>query len=84
LFPSAPDGKSTGGRRECIEPLARAAFAAGADGLFFETHPQPEQALSDGPNAMPLEHAGAFIRHCVEFRALSLRLPLLVRTEAGI
>jgi 2-dehydro-3-deoxyphosphooctonate aldolase (KDO 8-P synthase) len=47
-------GSSSGGQREHIPVLARAAVAAGVSGLFMETHPDPEQALSDGPNAMPL------------------------------
>ncbi len=47
-------GTSSGGQREFVPVLARAAIAAGVAGLFMETHPQPEQALSDGPNAWPL------------------------------
>ena len=47
-------GTSSGGQREYIPVLARAAVAAGVAGLFMETHPHPEQALSDGPNAWPL------------------------------
>ena len=49
-------GKASGGQREFVPVLARAAVAAGVSGLFMETHPQPEQALSDGPNAWPLPH----------------------------
>ena len=49
-------GSASGGQREFIPVLARAATAVGVAGLFMETHPRPEQALSDGPNAMPLEH----------------------------
>ena len=49
-------GSASGGQREFIPVLARAATAAGVAGLFMETHPEPEKALSDGPNAMPLEH----------------------------
>ncbi|MGH8162691.1 MAG: 3-deoxy-8-phosphooctulonate synthase [Gammaproteobacteria bacterium] len=48
-------GQSSGGRREFVPPLARAAVAAGVAGLFMETHPRPEEALSDGPNAWPLD-----------------------------
>ncbi|MCM2323077.1 MAG: 3-deoxy-8-phosphooctulonate synthase [Oligoflexia bacterium] len=70
-----PGGKSTGGKREYLETLARAAMAAGADGLFMETHPRPHEAKSDGPNAMPLEHAGAFIRQLLEIRALVGGMP---------
>lgn len=47
-------GSSSGGQREFAEPLARAAVAAGVDGLFLEVHPDPENALCDGPNMIPL------------------------------
>jgi 2-dehydro-3-deoxyphosphooctonate aldolase (KDO 8-P synthase) len=47
-------GSASGGQREFIPVLARAAVAAGIAGLFMETHPDPEHALSDGPNAWPL------------------------------
>jgi len=47
-------GTSSGGQREFVPVLARAAVAAGVAGLFMETHPRPEKALSDGPNAWPL------------------------------
>jgi 2-dehydro-3-deoxyphosphooctonate aldolase (KDO 8-P synthase) len=49
-------GVSSGGQREFVPVLARAAVAAGVAGLFMETHPRPEEALSDGPNAWPLAH----------------------------
>ncbi len=49
-------GKISGGQREFVPVLARAAVAAGVAGLFMETHPNPSQALSDGPNAFPLGH----------------------------
>jgi 2-dehydro-3-deoxyphosphooctonate aldolase (KDO 8-P synthase) len=48
-------GDKSGGQREFVPALARAAVATGIDGLFMETHPMPDQALSDGPNAWPLE-----------------------------
>jgi 2-dehydro-3-deoxyphosphooctonate aldolase (KDO 8-P synthase) len=48
-------GSSSGGQREFVPVLARAAVAAGVSGLFMETHPDPDKALSDGPNAWPLE-----------------------------
>ncbi|MFN8790262.1 MAG: 3-deoxy-8-phosphooctulonate synthase [Bdellovibrionales bacterium] len=47
-------GESSGGRSEMIAPLARAALAVGVDGLFLETHPNPDQALCDGPTSLPL------------------------------
>ena len=49
------NGNSTGGQRENVEPLARAAIAVGADGLFMEVHPEPDQALSDGANMVSLK-----------------------------
>jgi 2-dehydro-3-deoxyphosphooctonate aldolase (KDO 8-P synthase) len=48
-------GGSSGGQREFVPVLARAAVAAGVAGLFMETHPDPASALSDGPNAWPLD-----------------------------
>ncbi len=48
-------GTTSGGQREFIPVLARAAVAVGISGLFMETHPDPDQALSDGPNAWPLD-----------------------------
>lgn len=58
-----PGGKGTasGGQREFIPVLARAAVAAGIAGIFMETHPRPESALSDGPNAWPLSHMSALL-----------------------
>ena len=47
-------GTATGGNRDYVEPLAKAAIAAGADALFFEVHPDPDNALSDGPNMVKL------------------------------
>jgi 2-dehydro-3-deoxyphosphooctonate aldolase (KDO 8-P synthase) len=52
-MPGGEGGKS-GGQREFVPALARAAAAVGVAGIFMETHPNPEQALSDGPNAWPL------------------------------
>lgn len=55
-------GSSSGGQREFVPVLARAAVASGIAGLFMETHPQPEKALSDGPNAWPLQHMKALLK----------------------
>ena len=71
-------GKSTGGKREYLESLARAAMAAGADGLFMECHPRPAEAKSDGPNAFYLEHVGTFVRQLLEIRALVAGMPKLL------
>jgi 2-dehydro-3-deoxyphosphooctonate aldolase (KDO 8-P synthase) len=54
-------GSSSGGQREFVPVLARAAVACGISGIFMETHPRPEQALSDGPNAWPLCHMRALL-----------------------
>jgi len=54
-------GSSSGGQREFVPVLARAAVAAGVAGLFMETHPNPEVALSDGPNAWPLGQMRALL-----------------------
>jgi 2-dehydro-3-deoxyphosphooctonate aldolase (KDO 8-P synthase) len=78
-----PGGKSTGGKRENLEVLARAAFAAGADGLFMECHPRPSMAKSDGPNAFYLEHVGNFIQQILEFRRLAKTLPKLLPEAQG-
>ena len=55
-----PGGSSTGGQREMVPLLARAAVAAGCDGVFAETHPDPDSARSDGPNMIPLEELEQF------------------------
>jgi 2-dehydro-3-deoxyphosphooctonate aldolase (KDO 8-P synthase) len=59
-------GTSSGGMREMVPVLSRAAVAAGIAGLFMETHPNPAQALSDGPNAVPLQHMKALLSTLVE------------------
>ncbi len=59
-IPSGAGGKS-GGRRELVEPLIRAAVAVGVDGVFLEVHDRPDQAKSDGPNMLPLERLGAVL-----------------------
>jgi 2-dehydro-3-deoxyphosphooctonate aldolase (KDO 8-P synthase) len=58
-------GTSSGGQREMVPVLARAAVAVGVAGLFMETHPNPAQALSDGPNAVPLKHMRALLETLV-------------------
>jgi 2-dehydro-3-deoxyphosphooctonate aldolase (KDO 8-P synthase) len=58
-------GKRSGGQREFVPVLARAAVAAGISGLFMETHPDPDKALSDGPNAWPLPNMGELLKTLV-------------------
>jgi 2-dehydro-3-deoxyphosphooctonate aldolase (KDO 8-P synthase) len=59
-------GSSSGGQREFVPVLARAAVAVGVAGLFMETHPDPKNAKSDGPNAVPLHRMDALLRTLVE------------------
>jgi 2-dehydro-3-deoxyphosphooctonate aldolase (KDO 8-P synthase) len=68
-------GTSSGGQREFVPVLARAAVAAGVAGLFMETHPQPEKALSDGPNAWPLPLMRALLETLVELDRVAKRGP---------
>ncbi len=63
-------GTSSGGQREFIPPLARAAVAAGVDGLFMEVHPDPVRALCDGPNSMPLERVEALLNELLSIHRL--------------
>lgn len=63
-LPGAGGGKSSG-QREFVPPLARAALAAGAQGLFIETHPDPANAISDGPNMIPLAELPALLTSCL-------------------
>lgn len=62
-----------GGDRRFARPLARAAIAAGADGLFLETHPDPARALSDATTQLPLAEVGAFLEEMVEWKRLQAR-----------
>jgi 2-dehydro-3-deoxyphosphooctonate aldolase (KDO 8-P synthase) len=64
-------GGATGGNREMVEPLARAAVAIGVDALFFETHPDPETSPSDGPNMIPLAAFGPMIHRLVRLREVA-------------
>jgi 2-dehydro-3-deoxyphosphooctonate aldolase (KDO 8-P synthase) len=59
-------GTASGGQREFVPVLARAAVAAGVAGIFMETHPQPEKALSDGPNAWPLGRMQSLLETLIE------------------
>ena len=66
-------GTSSGGQREFVPVLARAAVASGISGLFMETNPQPEKALSDGPNAWPLKHMKSLLKTLAALDALVKR-----------
>ena len=73
-----PGGKggASGGQREFIPVLARAAVAAGVSGLFMETHPEPDKALSDGPNAWPLERMEALLAVLTELDRVVKSTPM--------
>jgi len=71
--PGRGEGGSSGGVREMIPPLTFAALAAGADGLFLETHPDPANAPSDGPNMIPLAELDALVTKAVDIWAAARR-----------
>ena len=75
-----PGGATTGGARQFVAPLARAAVAAGVDGVFLETHPNPDQAKSDGPNQLPLSQIPALLEQLSRLRELTLEFG---RMESG-
>jgi 2-dehydro-3-deoxyphosphooctonate aldolase (KDO 8-P synthase) len=64
-------GTSSSGERQFIEPLARAAMAVGCDGIFLETHPYPEKALSDGPNSIPLKDIKALLTNLLRIHRVT-------------
>jgi len=70
-------GTSSGGQREFVPVLARAAVATGVAGLFMETHPDPSKALSDGPNAVPLKHMRRLLETLKTIDELVKRQPFL-------
>lgn len=72
-------GNASGGQREFIPVLARAAVGAGVSGLFMETHPRPDEALCDGPNSLPLKHIGGLLETLLELDRVTKRSGLLER-----
>ena len=72
--PGGQGGRS-GGQREFVPTLARAAVAVGVDGLFIETHPDPDAALSDGPNMVPLAHMAALLEDLLAIDAVARARP---------
>lgn len=74
--PGRGEAGASGGAREFIEPLAMAAVAAGADGIFLETHPDPDRAPSDGPNMVPLDQLEALINKLVRVWELRAAQPV--------
>jgi 2-dehydro-3-deoxyphosphooctonate aldolase (KDO 8-P synthase) len=70
-------GTSSGGQREFVPVLARAAIAVGVAGVFMETHPDPNNAMSDGPNAVPLKHMKALLEQLLALDRVVKQQPLL-------
>ena len=70
-------GTSSGGQREFVPVLARAAIAVGVAGVFMETHPDPMNAMSDGPNAVPLKHMRALLEQLMSLDRVVKAQPLL-------
>ena len=70
-------GTSSGGQRDMVPVLSRAAVAVGVAGLFMETHPDPANALSDGPNAVPLKHMKALLETLVALDAVTKKSPFM-------
>ena len=77
-------GGATGGNREMVEPLARAAVAIGTDGLFFETHPEPETSPSDGPNMIPLGQFETLVDRLLQLRHIASEIIAQSRSAAEI
>jgi 2-dehydro-3-deoxyphosphooctonate aldolase (KDO 8-P synthase) len=77
-------GHATGGNRAMVEPLARAAMAIGVDGLFCETHPDPDKSPSDGPNMVPLDEFGPLLRRLLEIRSVVSQLDRAATAVVGV
>ncbi|HCE1879350.1 3-deoxy-8-phosphooctulonate synthase [Vibrio parahaemolyticus] len=70
-------GGSTGGNRYHVPAIARAAVAVGVDGLFMETHPDPDKALCDGPNMIPLKHMEELLETLLEINEVVKKRPMV-------
>lgn len=77
-------GSTSGGQREFVPVLARAAMAVGISGIFMETHPDPAQAMSDGPNAVPLKHMKALLETLQEIDQLVKRPGMMIENAFGL
>jgi 2-dehydro-3-deoxyphosphooctonate aldolase (KDO 8-P synthase) len=77
-------GTSSGGQREFVPVLARAAVASGIAGVFLETHPDPKNAKSDGPNAVPLQHVRALLQSLRDLDRVVKSAPLLEKDFSAI
>jgi 2-dehydro-3-deoxyphosphooctonate aldolase (KDO 8-P synthase) len=77
-------GPTSGGQREFVPVLARAAMAVGISGIFMETHPDPAQAMSDGPNAVPLKQMKALLETLKEIDQLVKRPGMMIEHTLGL
>jgi 2-dehydro-3-deoxyphosphooctonate aldolase (KDO 8-P synthase) len=77
-------GTTSGGQREFVPVLARAAIAVGISGIFMETHPDPAQAMSDGPNAVPLKQMKALLETLKEIDQLVKRPGMMIEHTLGL
>jgi len=77
-------GTTSGGQREFVPVLARAAMAVGISGIFMETHPDPAQAMSDGPNAVPIKHMKALLETLKEIDQLVKRPGMMIEHTFGL
>ena len=77
-------GATSGGQREFVPVLARAAMAVGISGIFMETHPDPAQAMSDGPNAVPLKHMKVLLETLKEIDQFVKRPGMMIEHTFGL
>ncbi len=77
-------GGRTGGNREMVLPLARAAAAVGIDGVFLETHPDPDRSPSDGPNMLPLSAVTGFLTQVLRIHSTRLELGEIITAESRL
>ena len=77
-------GATSGGQREFVPVLARAAMAVGISGIFMETHPDPAQAMSDGPNAVPIKHMKVLLETLKEIDQLVKRPGMMIEHTFGL
>ncbi len=76
-------GQVSGGQRQYVPTLAKAAVAAGCDGIFMEVHPNPDEAKSDGPTQVPLNYVKELISQCLKLHQLNCSLPEIKLPTAG-
>jgi 2-dehydro-3-deoxyphosphooctonate aldolase (KDO 8-P synthase) len=76
-------GTVSSGQRQYVPTLAKAAVAAGCDGIFMEVHPNPDEAKSDGPNQVPVDYVKELVSQCLQLHALNRKLPPIALPQVG-